>query len=575
MCSDLVVAAANQSLAAFHGNTCKTFFAYKLTVGNLVAAVGQSLAVIGLAVAVGGQLDRYRADSQLAVLGFHLELCRHIVAINIQNLCGALHFHNLAVGHIRAGCGCAQAFHGVGVAFNLEVQSLEAIHGQRLTIVSLAAAVGFYRDLQFVLPNSVQIVVAIFGDVEFLAYRIIHSAVFSAVFRGGPACKPFALRGLEVQLRSGRVFRVLLAVGKHRERLRGVAVVISQRPVTFRRFAVHSRQLYITRHGDGLAGQIRGLFVQLPILELQAIAVLRVLRVEDDCLAVLCIGGIAPRILAFYISNRTRGGIAFVIGRQGDTFTQLGVQIEDLAVNHPCFRLRLQRFQQIIPLVGLCQLAAVRHLDPIGVGATLFGDGHIDLRGCPFCIQRNAFGGHFFVFKHILIARALFIFIPAIEVEVFINFRRPLGFVVFAGNRFLIFKCLCFFYITVVYKFDIVFLAVIVEFGTLVILTCFGADIFYEIKTGNGILVFFGNLTPRSRRSVLMVQRILYIVFDFVNIIAGQSLDIVRGGCSATIIHGAIEFGAIQRHGINVCLIGQTARSCSPFRTAIFRRPFL
>ena len=245
--------------------------------------------------------------------------------------------------------------------------------------------------------------------------------------------------------------------------------------------------------------------------------------------------------------------------------------MEDLVVDHPCIRLRLQRFQQSIPSVGLCQLAAVRHPDRI-LDAL---NGHLDLRGFPFCIQVNAFGGHGFVFKHILIARALFIFIPTIEVEVFINMLRPLGFVVCAVNRILIFKFLCFFYITVVYKFDIVFLAVIVEFGTVVILTCFGADIFYEIKTGNGILVIFGNRSPRSRRSVLTVQHIPYTVLGYVNLIVGQSLDIVIGGCAATIIHGAIEFGAIQRHGVNVYLSGITVPTCFPFRTAIYRRPIL
>ena len=280
-------------------------------------------------------------------------------------------------------------------------------------------------------------------------------------------------------------------------------------------------------------------------------------------------------VFVFNISDLIRGGIRFVIGRQDDIFIQLGVQVEDLAVNHPCFRLRLQRFQQSIPFVGIYQLAAVRHRDLPGFGFTLHGNAHSDLRGCPFCIQRNVFGGHGFAFKHIRIARALFIFIPAIEVEFFINIRRLLGFVVCAGNRFLIFKCFCCCIAIAIYKFDIVFFAVIVEFGTIVRLTYFGADIFYEIKTGNGILVFFANRSPRSRQSVLMVQLIVYTLLGFVNLIAGQSLDIVIGGCAAITRPGAIEFGAIQRHGVNVCLSGRTVRTCSPFRTAFFRRPFL
>ena len=146
-------------------------------------------------------------------------------------------------------------------------------------------------DIGQIFPNGVQIVAAIFGDVEFSACLIFHFAVF----RGGPACKLFALGGFKVLAPLGRVCCSLLAVGGQiGDHIGLIAVVISQRQV-FRRFAVHSRQRYITLYGDGLAGQIRGTVVQFPTLELQAIAVLRVLRVADGCLAALCIlCGIIP-----------------------------------------------------------------------------------------------------------------------------------------------------------------------------------------------------------------------------------------------------------------------------------------
>ena len=282
-------------------------------------------------------------------------------------------------------------------------------------------------DIGQIFPNGVQIVAAIFGDVEFIACLIFHFAVF----RGGPACKLFALGGFKVLAQPGRVFCSLLAVGGQILKYLGlIAVVISQRQV-FRRFAVHSRQRYITRYGDGLAGQKRGIVVQLPILELQAFAVLRVENGRRAALCILC--GILPWYVVFNISDRTLGGIAYVIGRQGDIFIQLGVQIEDHAVNHPCIRLQL--FCQSIPLSGITQLAAVRHRDRLG-GAILHGNGHGDLRGCPFCIQGNVFGGHG-ALKLKCIALAQFVCIPASELIVGRNIIRFFRLVVYIRNGLL------------------------------------------------------------------------------------------------------------------------------------------
>ena len=145
--SDLVIAAANQSLAAFHGNTCEAFLTNELAVRDLVAILGQCRAVIDLRITVRRQLDRHRLDRQLAVLGFHRELCRHIVAISIQNLCGAIHFHCLAVGNIRSGCGCGQAGNGVGIALHGEGGFLQPADALFRAVVDVAAAVGFHRDL--------------------------------------------------------------------------------------------------------------------------------------------------------------------------------------------------------------------------------------------------------------------------------------------------------------------------------------------------------------------------------------------------------------------------------------------
>ena len=300
-----------------------------------------------------------------------------------------------------------------------------AVIGDTLGIINVCHVL--ICDIGQIFPNGVQIVAATFGDVEFIVCLIFHSAVFL----GGPACKLFALGGFKVCAQSGRVFRDLLAVGGQILKYLGlIAVVISQRQV-FRRFAVHSRQRYITRYGDGLAGQKRGIVVQLPILELQAFAVLRVENGRRAALCILC--GILPWYVVFNISDRTLGGIAYVIGRQGDIFIQLGVQIEDHAVNHPCIRLQL--FCQSIPLSGITQLAAVRHRDRLG-GAILHGNGHGDLRGCPFCIQGNVFGGHG-ALKLKCIALAQFVCIPASELIVGRNIIRFFRLVVYIRNGLL------------------------------------------------------------------------------------------------------------------------------------------
>ena len=422
------------------------------------------------------------SDRQRAGLRCYSKLIGHIVAISILHYCSAGYFYGILTS-IDALAFSSQARNGVLLTIESELIVHKACDLLFLAIVGQRAAVGFYRDLQFVLPDSVQIVLAIFGDAEFLAYRIFRFAAFL----GGPACKPFVLRGLEVIPQLGRVFRGLLAVGGQILKYLGlIVVVISQRQV-FRRFAVHSPQRYITCHDDGFTGP-KLLIVQLPILELQAIAVLRFADGRRAALCILC--EILPWYVVFNISDRIRGGIRFVIGRQGDIFIQLGVQVEDIVVNHPCFRLRMQRFQQIIPFGGLCQFAAVRHPDRI-LDAL---NGHLDLRGYPFCIQGNVVGGHG-ALKLKCIALAQFVFIPAIERRVgrhtFRFFRR----VAFIRNGLLelaVFRLIG--RIFSVIEPDVIAVAGIVELCTIVIFIYFGADFFYEIKTGNGILVFFGNI---------------------------------------------------------------------------------
>ena len=422
-------------------------------------------------------------------------------------------------------------------------------------------------DIGQIFPNGVQIVAAIFGDAEFTACLIFHCAVF----RGGPACKLFALGGFKVCAQSGRVCRSLLAVGGQILKYLGLnAVVISQRQV-FRRFAVHSRQRYIARHGDGLAGQKRGIVVQLPMLELQAFAVL---RVENGCLAALCIlCEIIPFCAVFIISDRTLGGIAYVIGRQGDIFIQLGVQIEDLAANHPCIRLQL--FCQSIPLSGIAQLAAVRHRDLL-VGAILHGNGHGDLRGCPFCIQRNVFGGHG-ALKLKCIALAQFVCIPASELIVGRNIIRFFRLVVYIRNGLLELAAFPVNDRISAIENDVIAVAGIVELCVIVPSAYLGADVLYQSKTGNGISVFFGNPIAGSGRSVLMMQLIYSAIRSLFTAFVGQNLNIVIGGFAAITRLGAIEVFAAHGHRVNMHLprsfghIGvDTPCAAGPFRRDIF-----
>ena len=72
-----------------------------------------------------------------------------------------------------------------------------------------------------------------------------------------------------------------------------------------------------------------------------------------------------------------------------------------------------------------------------------------------------------------------------------------------------------------------------------------------------------------------MMQLIYSAIRSLFTAFAGQNLDIVIGGFAAITRLGAIEFGAIQRHGIDVYLIGRTVHIYAPCRTAFFRRPIL
>ena len=483
------------------------------------------------------------SDRQRAGLRCYSKLIGHIVTSSILHYCSAGYFYGILTS-IDALAFSSQARNGVLLTIDRELIVHKACDLLFLAIVGQRVAVGFYRDLQFVLPDSIQIVVALCADIEWSTYLIFHRL---AVFYGGPACKPFVLRGLEVQVRTGRVFRGLLTVGLHRERLRGAAVVISQRQV-FRRFAVHSRQRYITRYGDGLAGQKRGIVVQLPMLELQAFAVL---RVENGCLAALCIlCEIIPFCAVFIISDRTLGGIAYVIGRQGDIFIQLSVQIEDHAVNHPCIRLQL--FCQSIPLSGITQLAAVRHRDLL-VGAILHGNGHGDLRGCPFCIQRNVFGGHG-ALKLKCIALAQLVCIPASELIVGRNIIRFFRLVVYIRNGLLELAAFLVNDRFAAIENDVIAVAGIVELCVIVPSAYLGADVLYQSKTGNGISVFFGNPIAGSGRSVLMMQLIYSAIRSLFTAFVGQNLNIVIGGFAAITRLGAIEVFAAHGHRVNMHL---------------------
>ena len=103
-------------------------------------------------------------------------------------------------------------------------------------------------------------------------------------------------------------------------------------------------------------------------------------------------------------------------------------------------------------------------------------------------------------------------------------------------------------------EIDVIAVAGIVELCVIVSCAYRCADFLYQSKTGNGISVFFCNISSLSGRSVRMVQPIPNVIDCLFGRFAGQNLDIVIGGLTAITRLGAIEVSAIQRHSVNVCL---------------------
>ena len=162
--SDLVIAAANQSLAAFHGNTCEAFLTNELAVRDLVALSGQCRAVIDLRITVRRQLDRHRLDRQLAVhrgilIGRAFRAGDGNIADDVLSSAGI----GLAAGDDSGNGNRIAADHVLTVRIRRYLLSAighgKAVGGQRRAVIGLRGTVGRQRDLvvQRPLPLAVQL----------------------------------------------------------------------------------------------------------------------------------------------------------------------------------------------------------------------------------------------------------------------------------------------------------------------------------------------------------------------------------------------------------------------------------
>ena len=108
--------------------------------------------------------------------------------------------------------------------------------------------------------------------------------------------------------------------------------------------------------------------------------------------------------------------------------------------------------------------------------------------------------------------------------------------------------------------YDVVAVAGVVEFGVVVASACRGTWSAIKSKAGNWVLIFHGYSIACARAGIRMMQ----LIGDAANRYAGlsrQHFYIVVSGFGAAAGLRAIEFSAVQRHCINVYLIGSTTVS--------------
>ena len=121
---------------------------------------------------------------------------------------------------------------------------------------------------------------------------------------------------------------------------------------------------------------------------------------------------------------------------------------------------------------------------------------------------------------------------------------------------------------------DVEAVAGVVELGAVILFSYLGAYIFIESKAGNRVLIFHGYSIACARAGIRMMQLIGAAANRYAGL-SRQHFYIVVSGFGAAAGLRAIEFSAVQRHRVNIDLIGATAVISSPSVASTICRPLI
>ena len=298
--------------------------------------------------------------------------------------------------------------------------------------------------------------------------------------------------------------------------------------------------------------------------------------------------GIAPRVL-----NRARALarvvgyliLVFVdiVGIQLNILVNFGVEIKgrvNIAV--------LGRPGNELPAVAFrrCRRGEIVRVDRTAVGdgnrcAAIACHGDVGSarhrRRCPLGVDGDILGGHF-AGEHMEHLSGGVV-IPALEgIVLFSHGRRRRGLVRRVGDGLLkedarpIRGDLA----AAVHINNGVAVAGVIEFGVIVSTASFRAYAGVKRIAGNGILILHGDRVSRAGGGVLVVELIALAADGNRAGLPGQNLDIVVRRFGAVAGFRAVELGAVQRHGVNVDLIGAGAVALRcPCAAAVIGRPLI
>ena len=207
---------------------------------------------------------------------------------------------------------------------------------------------------------------------------------------------------------------------------------------------------------------------------------------------------------------------------------KLGIYIEQRAVGiDPSGGLFRKLFKQCLKLFGIRKLCAVRNFNRFG--SSVRRGRQINRcrndRRLPLCVERNVLCGHRLAGEIIRCACAKLIVIPACKHKVCGYTGRFIRRVFDIGNILLILAANIAILRTVIHENDIIGIAIVIEFCTIVAAFNTSTYTCVKSKASNGILVFFGNKVTLSVNRILMIQ----LVFS-----AGNGFEVIR--CNHRII---------------------------------------